>query len=152
VEQAICILGQDEQRAYIHNILKVVVCVVLSLVHFFLSSIVCVCVFFNHMTKQLPRASSTVSQLFSDLSSWSCQLFYGNSSNIIVCLTLETSCPLTSHQILSVGERWSLFPPRGGGGYSWKFLVGVCHLVLQILARFRTKKWNFPHLAFRPSL
>ena len=25
-------------------------------------------------------------------------------------------------------------PGRGGGEYSWEFLVGVCRLVLQILA------------------
>ena len=48
-------------------------------------------------------------QLFSDLSSWSSKLFYCSSSNIVVCLTLVTSCLLASHQILSVGERWSLF-------------------------------------------
>ena len=29
-------------------------------------------------------------------------------------------------------------PGRGGGGYSWEFLVGVCHTVLQILTRFST--------------
>ena len=34
----------------------------------------------------------------------------------------------------------------GGGGYSSEFLVGVCHLVLQTLTRFQTKKCNFPHL------
>ena len=27
----------------------------------------------------------------------------------------------------------------GGGGYSWEFLVGVCHPVLQILTIFQTK-------------
>ena len=33
----------------------------------------------------------------------------------------------------------------GGEGYSWKFLVGVCRLVLQIPTWFQTKKCNFPH-------
>ena len=27
--------------------------------------------------------------------------------------------------------------------YSWEFLVGVCHLVLQILTLFQTKKYHF---------
>ena len=31
-----------------------------------------------------------------------------------------------------------------GGGYFWEFLVGVCHLVLQILTLFQTKKCHFP--------
>ena len=39
--------------------------------------------------------------------------------------------------------------PRGGGGggegYSWEFLVEVCHLVLQILTLSQTKKCHFPH-------
>ena len=37
--------------------------------------------------------------------------------------------------------------PGGGGGgvYSWKFLVGVCHMVLKILTLFQTKKCHFPH-------
>ena len=34
--------------------------------------------------------------------------------------------------------------PRGGG-YSWEFLVGVYHPVLQILTLFLTKKCHFPH-------
>jgi len=29
------------------------------------------------------------------------------------------------------------------GGYSWEFLVGVCHPVLQILTLFQTKKCHF---------
>ena len=36
-------------------------------------------------------------------------------------------------------------PEVGGGGYSWKFLVGVCHPVLQILTLFQTTKYHFPH-------
>ena len=32
-----------------------------------------------------------------------------------------------------------------GGEYSWEFLVGVCHLVLQILILLHTKKCHFPH-------
>ena len=32
-----------------------------------------------------------------------------------------------------------------GGGYSWKFLVGVCCPVHQILTRFQINKCNFPH-------
>ena len=32
---------------------------------------------------------------------------------------------------------------RGGGGYSWEFLVGLCCPVLQILTLFQTKKGNF---------
>ena len=35
--------------------------------------------------------------------------------------------------------------PRWGGGYSWKFLVGVCRPVLQILTLFQTTKYHFPH-------
>ena len=31
------------------------------------------------------------------------------------------------------------------GGYSWKFLVGVCRPVLQILTLFQTKKMSFSH-------
>ena len=31
------------------------------------------------------------------------------------------------------------------GGYSWKFLVGVCCPLLQILTLFQTKKCHFPH-------
>ena len=31
------------------------------------------------------------------------------------------------------------------GGFSWEFLDGVCHLVLQILTQFQAKKCNFPH-------
>ena len=31
------------------------------------------------------------------------------------------------------------------GGYSWEFLVGVCHPVLQILTPFQTKQCHFPH-------
>ena len=31
------------------------------------------------------------------------------------------------------------------GGYSWEFLVGVCHPVLHILALFQTKECHFPH-------
>ena len=34
-------------------------------------------------------------------------------------------------------------PLAGGGGYSWKFFVGVCRQVLQILTQFQTKKCNF---------
>ena len=36
-------------------------------------------------------------------------------------------------------------PGGGGGGYSWKFLVGVCHMGLKILTLFQTKKCHFPH-------
>ena len=35
--------------------------------------------------------------------------------------------------------------PLGGGEYSWKFLMEVCHPVLQILILLQTKKCNFPH-------
>ena len=42
------------------------------------------------------------------------------------------------------------------GGYFWKFMVGVCRPVLQILTLFQTKKCYFPHpfsdLAFRAKL
>ena len=42
------------------------------------------------------------------------------------------------------------------GGHSWEFMVGMCRLVLQILTRFQTQKWNFPNpfsdLAFRQKL
>ena len=42
------------------------------------------------------------------------------------------------------------------GGYSWEFLVGVCHPVPQILILFQTKKCHFPHpfsdLAFRQKI
>ena len=31
----------------------------------------------------------------------------------------------------------------GGGGYSWEFLVEVCHPVLQILTIFQTKYSRF---------
>ena len=34
----------------------------------------------------------------------------------------------------------------GGGGYSWEFLVGMCHPVLQILTLSQTKKCHFSHL------
>ena len=33
----------------------------------------------------------------------------------------------------------------GGGGNSWKLLVGVCRPVLQILTLFQTQKYHFPH-------
>ena len=33
---------------------------------------------------------------------------------------------------------------RGGGGYTWEFLVGVCRPVFQILTLFQTKKCNLP--------
>ena len=58
-------------------------------------------------------------------------------------------------------EPWALgksdyCPPRGGGGYPWEFLVGVCRPVLQILTLFQNKKCNFPYpfsdLAFRQKL
>ena len=39
------------------------------------------------------------------------------------------------------GGQGSLTP----GGYSWKFLVGVCRPVFQILALFPTKKCHFSH-------
>ena len=42
------------------------------------------------------------------------------------------------------------------GGYSWEFLVEVCHPVPQILILFQTKKCHFPHpfsdLAFRQKI
>ena len=38
------------------------------------------------------------------------------------------------------------------GVYSWKFLVEVCHSVLQILTLFQTKKMSFSTPFFRPSL
>ena len=46
-------------------------------------------------------------------------------------------------------KRWlwwhDLYPaPDPGEGYFWEFLVGVCHLVLQILTLFQTKKCHFP--------
>ena len=31
------------------------------------------------------------------------------------------------------------------GDYSWEFLVGVCHPVLQIMTLFQTKKCHFSH-------
>ena len=34
---------------------------------------------------------------------------------------------------------------RGGGGYSWEFLVGACRPVLQILTPFQTKICHFLH-------
>ena len=34
---------------------------------------------------------------------------------------------------------------RGGGGYSWEFLVGLCRLVHQILTLFQTKTCHFPN-------
>ena len=34
----------------------------------------------------------------------------------------------------------------GWGGYSWEFLVGMCHPVLQILTLYQTKKCHFSHL------
>ena len=41
----------------------------------------------------------------------------------------------------------------GGGKYSWIFLVGVCHTVLQIVTLFETKTFHFSHpfsdLAFK---
>ena len=42
---------------------------------------------------------------------------------------------------------WGLAPsdwPSGGGGYSWEFLLGVCHPVLLIPTLFQTKKCHFP--------
>ena len=33
----------------------------------------------------------------------------------------------------------------GGRGYSWQFLVGACHTVLQILTLFQTKICHFSH-------
>ena len=42
--------------------------------------------------------------------------------------------------------RHDLHPaPDPQRGYFWEFLLmGVCHLVLQILILFQTKKWHFP--------
>ena len=37
------------------------------------------------------------------------------------------------------------FTPEGGGGYSREFLVGVCHLVPQVLTLSHTKKCHFSH-------
>ena len=34
---------------------------------------------------------------------------------------------------------------KRGGWYTWEFSVEVCHLILQILTLFQTKKCNFPH-------
>ena len=33
----------------------------------------------------------------------------------------------------------------GGGGYSKKFLMGVCRTVLQIVTLFQTKTFHFSH-------
>ena len=50
-------------------------------------------------------------------------------------------------------EYWIGDTSQGCGGYSWKFLMGVCRLFLLILTLPRTKKCNFPHpfldVAFR---
>ena len=39
-----------------------------------------------------------------------------------------------------------------GRGYSWEFLVGVCHVVLQFLTLFQTEKCHFLHLFSDPAL
>ena len=41
---------------------------------------------------------------------------------------------------------------QSGGEYSWEFLVGVCHQVLQILTLFNTKKMPFSTPVFTPDL
>ena len=50
----------------------------------------------------------------------------------------------------------SMVTHPGGGGYSWEFLVEVCHPVPQILILFQTKKCHFPHpfsdLTFRQKI
>ena len=38
------------------------------------------------------------------------------------------------------------FKYHPGGGYSWEFLVGMFHPVLQILTLYQTKKCHFSHL------
>ena len=50
-------------------------------------------------------------------------------------------------KLYSRAWKWHLLNPRprGGGGYSWEFLMGVCCPVLQILTQFQTQKCNFPH-------
>ena len=63
---------------------------------------------------------------------------------------LTKSLPLTTahteKRITSLLLVW--VPVRGGGGYSWEFLVGVCRLVLEILSLFQTKNVIF-HIRFK---
>ena len=49
---------------------------------------------------------------------------------------------------INIGDFWDIkrLTNWGRGGYSWEFLVGGCHPVLQILTIFQTKKCNFSHL------
>ena len=49
---------------------------------------------------------------------------------------------------LHFGECGEYYSPRGGGGYSWEFLVGVSRPVLQILTLFQTKNVIF-HTRFQ---
>ena len=73
-------------------------------------------------------------------------LFSVRSSHL--CVDIKTI--FTGHQF---GEPCMYCTnPWGGGGYSLEFLVGVCHLVLQILTLFQTKKCHFFTPVFRPGL
>ena len=74
----------------------------------------------------------------------------------IVCLPFCHLLRGIMHRILSRLMSRPGVGVGGGGGYSWKFSMGVCHPVLKILTLFQTKKCHFPHLfsdlAFRQKL
>ena len=54
--------------------------------------------------------------------------------------------PITSlHFAATCRQPESAPPPPRVAGYSWKFLMGVCRPVLQILTLFQTKKCHFLH-------
>ena len=63
---------------------------------------------------------------------------------------LMSDCKLHAHVIRNTYKgKWlwqACTQVGGGGGYSWEFLVGLCHPVVQILTLFQTKNCNFPHL------
>ena len=77
-----------------------------------------------------------------------CLTFYGIRIEVWLQLCIFiTSVVIRLYDIIK-RQTWSIVltvSPRGGGGYSWEFLVGVCCPVLQILTWFQTKKCNFPH-------
>ena len=85
-------------------------------------------------------------------------IFSPKISNVIVIRNKQFSSKdkLRRWKRKGLGDRDKDMVNARGWGYSWKFLVGVCRPVLQILTLFQTKKCHFPHpfsgQAFRQKL
>ena len=75
--------------------------------------------------------------------------YFGEQNRIYLShpfpLHSKLGCVLFSTGSLNSGSTQFHGGAQRGGGYSWKFLVGLCLPVLQILTLFQTKECNFPH-------